>query len=757
MPCYGNYCGPGHPPHSRYDEPFVDEVDKVCMMHDRCYDSGVSRPHCDGAMANSLAKVDDPDNFYGRRYVSFADKWMHLMGEDHADTLEQVLEKRGKTMIKEPGNFGNMLKEALKIEEKLTNNKKGTGQSKRARRRANKASKDNIQVKITPTGNGFVAKSSPKKATRAAKRKRNAPRRGRNSLNPTYPPRYSQNPKNLQEHTRMTGCERLTKVQFASAGDNTLGNVLLTQDCSPYSFTNTRLKQISQLWQKYRFHRLRFHFVTADSEFYSGTLLHYVDTDALADYSSIDGTDQALQNASAHFGEQPFRVSDRSKARCTVYLKPIGNTSALWVDQDAASDKRLWSQGKYFLFIQNVISNSQGTALTYPFSLGDLYVEYDCEFYGAALNSGTGFFGSNGLKHDMYNGIQYVAWDISGGGGAAPGSIDGVSFLTLAQKTMMGKATLADGDAVLPNTGIVSTNELYMHFASGDGFTQIQIYAWGGKVRLSAWGIYTGTGLVAGTQGAWVASTNCSFDFNGPATYTSSGTSMVGQNTCDINITDPTKVATLYWNWVPVSAHSTETNFQFRITAMQRIAEILVAPPQYMGCRYRYKSEIKKRPIESLLLSWSAHDGCDDYHCPVCPSGRILRNLRGAMSQPPSYASKQTEMEHKGWTMLNKEESEYQAASSHDNWADMAEEEHSSDEEELTRCQKNLRKFCNAKTKERKEELATRTCTDINCDFCAKIRAVGNAQKLLEEKEKAQAELKDKASADLKGGLPKKK
>lgn len=50
LPGY-NYCGPGNP---LDNGPPVNQLDEVCMNHDYCYDSGLSKSECDKEMLSYL-------------------------------------------------------------------------------------------------------------------------------------------------------------------------------------------------------------------------------------------------------------------------------------------------------------------------------------------------------------------------------------------------------------------------------------------------------------------------------------------------------------------------------------------------------------------------------------------------------------------------------------------------------------------------------------------------------------------------------
>jgi len=93
VPSYGNYVGPGHPANTKHEKEPVDAFDRVAELHDFCYEAGIDRKDCDGAMANDLAKIPEPVGLYGQLYMKAADMWMDMVGSDHKLSLEDLIEK----------------------------------------------------------------------------------------------------------------------------------------------------------------------------------------------------------------------------------------------------------------------------------------------------------------------------------------------------------------------------------------------------------------------------------------------------------------------------------------------------------------------------------------------------------------------------------------------------------------------------------------------------------------------------------------
>eukprot|EP00742_Colponemidia_sp_Colp-10_P004609 GILJ01004919.1.p1 GENE.GILJ01004919.1~~GILJ01004919.1.p1 ORF type:complete len:238 (+),score=23.42 GILJ01004919.1:41-754(+) len=59
IPIHGKYCGPGHGD-GTYTTPPIDEVDRLCLEHDRCYDARYQDCGCDAMFIKGLEELKDP-------------------------------------------------------------------------------------------------------------------------------------------------------------------------------------------------------------------------------------------------------------------------------------------------------------------------------------------------------------------------------------------------------------------------------------------------------------------------------------------------------------------------------------------------------------------------------------------------------------------------------------------------------------------------------------------------------------------------
>lgn len=430
MPIHGKYCGPGHPTHSRYDEVPVDHVDEVCMMHDRCYDSGVGVAICDEAMANSLDDLSDRGHSLGM-YGEAARLIMDIKGDDsERRNLAAVIAEEGRSFVTEAPRYGGLTWEAQPQRERKKRslpqkqqkieietpreivtyaNKGGKRRNRRNRRGKQWRKKESVTVMVHPTvkrgkrrrGKGPNAAAVGRRRM-FKKTKRNVWRRidGKLRIDPnrvqsSWHVRSYKGGKG-ERGIRLTGVDLIDTIAIRNnsgvgvQGANTAGSILTnwvtntsgTWKLNPLNFVDSRQYQFAQLFQKFRYRKVRFVFDSSQSEFVSGSLLHLTDYDPSADWQSGNATAQNLKVAATHSNRKEMKMNEDS---INVFF-PRDPEAAYWVKQ--SGEVRTYTQGQYLLMVCDPASIISG-AISYPFTLGRLFMEYDIEFWEDAFGVGT--------------------------------------------------------------------------------------------------------------------------------------------------------------------------------------------------------------------------------------------------------------------------------------------------------------------------------------------------------------------------------
>lgn len=638
VPTHGKHCGPGH----FSSEAPVDATDSVCQRHDACYETANSRTAeriCDNEACEELDTLEGDESWdpswkergYHRAMVNtFCGNDEFCKNTPESFTWEQQPQRQlRRREIKRSPPQPTEVKQEVRVSEPVASapvtsavhnhmsEVKGKKPSRRARRRARQR----------------AAAAKPMQPKQQQKKRNNGsgkgkvPKRKRNPMttkgrNPTRVPRYRYDPKRLDEHTLVDGCEFIKTLKIVDATANQAGKTLYALELTPL-LTNTRIKQQAALWQKYRFRKLNIIFKSADSSFFSGTLIHYVDMDPLADYSSIDGTEQVISNVSAHYDEQDMKVSKNSVVR----FRPSTPATGLFVDQPQSqtnADKRLTSCGKYFLFVQDPVLNALGT-VSYPFTLGRVYIDYEIEFWGSALDSNAGYTnGELGIPNDMYHGVGMLGFDVVNTSIAA-NLLLGVSAFGIVMRALWGSDP-PNLSSYSPNKGIVSTNEVYLRKdTSLTPKMGLEITGYGGEMLIYCSLIVTGTGLntnlpvamnVASGPGTLVTNHYTTSSLNSTTFYEA-------ECWARLFISDPSQMVRIGWNYNPFNAISTMSAVDTKLYIVQ--VPSYVPPPALEGCRNKF---LYKTGGMHRVMNQFTGRVCKQHDCAVCVNAQLLSQIQ---------------------------------------------------------------------------------------------------------------------------------
>lgn len=400
VPCYGNYCGPGHPSNTRHELEPVDELDHICEMHDAAYEMGIDRKIADGAMANDLAKIDAPASVWGQLYMSLADKYMDAAGADHKEGLMEIMEKAAaaknpdrvlRKELRAAGLSAQAVREIAPVTRELMtyspttspkspgillhseNNNGGKGGRKRR-------------------GKGKGKRPRGKTGKRTIRKFKKYQRKGRQQLRSTIRdmsiaensarmlrPLKELPLKGKKEGKRIIGTDLLFQLSTSSTPANhDMGSVLLQVPLAPShsSWANTRLKQFLPLYQKFKFRKAALRYYPIANKTVSGQLLMYIDRDPTVSYAGVADTLAALQVSMARTGMRPTQVFEEHSA----LFRPDDDPYKTYYNYPAiagTTDPRLYQQGSILVFAASNLPDSE--------AMGTFVIEYDIEFYDNAV------------------------------------------------------------------------------------------------------------------------------------------------------------------------------------------------------------------------------------------------------------------------------------------------------------------------------------------------------------------------------------
>jgi hypothetical protein len=417
VPCYGNYCGPGHPKTSDYTKDPVDAFDAVCQQHDQCYDKGIDRAVCDGAMANDLSDIEEvPTSLYGQLYLAAADKYMDAVGASHKLSLHDVLNTVNRELVDLPHAERVRLLPQLvkqtgiprKAQQAVVGLVKATtffSHNKKKGKRGGR--KGPLMAPGAGHEKGAFYSSSAKGTARSNKGKRKRAkiqrRARRGQINRKFTKLMTKGGQAMaglapyakkvegawhikkgkhEDSIVLTGSDLLDILATDPTSQAPVGAEVYILPLSPTdtAWVNTRLQQFAPLFQRFKFRKLSVKYEPIANATISGQLLHYIDYDTDSDYTPVDNTKAALQFAAAHKKNQPFQVFEESRARYT----PDGEIQTLFLAPGkSGSDPRLYSQGRYHIFNVSAPPFTMGSSTP----LGVLYAEYEIELWDSALGT----------------------------------------------------------------------------------------------------------------------------------------------------------------------------------------------------------------------------------------------------------------------------------------------------------------------------------------------------------------------------------
>lgn len=162
----------------------------------------------------------------------------------------------------------------------------------------------------------------------------------------------------------LTGTEFIGSVASGATG-SVAGDILEAILISPTSFSRTRLYQFAPLYQRYRFTRLNFIYEPTANATQSGQLIGFADYDV--DAPLIGDTEDNLPVAAAHLGQRICQIWESQ----TFPFGVVDDLPMLYTSLEGQEDRLIY-QGLFYLLA--------ATSITGNLPLGNLYIEYQCEF-----------------------------------------------------------------------------------------------------------------------------------------------------------------------------------------------------------------------------------------------------------------------------------------------------------------------------------------------------------------------------------------
>jgi hypothetical protein len=178
----------------------------------------------------------------------------------------------------------------------------------------------------------------------------------------------------------LSGSDFLGKVTVKANPLTSRERILATYPITPSGFQGTRLTQLSQMWERYKFTSLLLRYVSAVPNTLACQLCLYIDTDPLDDPAVFSG-DELIRQAVAQAGSQQWNFNRAA----SIPLAKRGD-GQLYYTGNTKDNERFSQQGTaYLIQVTNPI-NFNGAVLENDLEAGSVFVDWSCYFETAQIN-----------------------------------------------------------------------------------------------------------------------------------------------------------------------------------------------------------------------------------------------------------------------------------------------------------------------------------------------------------------------------------
>jgi len=169
------------------------------------------------------------------------------------------------------------------------------------------------------------------------------------------------------------GTEYLTSVDVPEAGA-LKGDILSTVRINPSVLKQTRISEISKLYQRYTFLKATIHFLADANATDSGSVIGFFSYDV--DHPILDDEPLNVKVAAAQYRQRPTKVW---QSRSFPFGR-VDSFTNLFVHPSEGDEDRLVYQGDWYLFAATDLAASID-------ALGTIYLEYEVEFDVSSLTN----------------------------------------------------------------------------------------------------------------------------------------------------------------------------------------------------------------------------------------------------------------------------------------------------------------------------------------------------------------------------------
>jgi hypothetical protein len=183
------------------------------------------------------------------------------------------------------------------------------------------------------------------------------------------------------EVTTLRGSDFLGFVSVLGALSSAGERIRKTFPVNPSAYPGTRLAQLSNLWERFRFTKFSLRYVPSVPNTLACQVILYQDTDPKDDPTVISDADALIQQATAQTGSQQWNFNSAKRVdlarRADKELYYTGVTK---------ENVRFNYQGIAYLIQQSACINFNGEAVSDVLECGSIYVDWEIQFQTPQIN-----------------------------------------------------------------------------------------------------------------------------------------------------------------------------------------------------------------------------------------------------------------------------------------------------------------------------------------------------------------------------------
>lgn len=187
--------------------------------------------------------------------------------------------------------------------------------------------------------------------------------------------------RSIKGGARVKGTDFLTQVEIPDADHNVVGALLAAISVNPQSLGAVRLAQIAPMFRRFIFRKFNLVYLPSQGTNTNGQILLAFSHDAEAEVPQ--GDQFAIQQLLSWNDSITGSVYTPLEMRSTQVIPE----TPFWVDLIGADSERHIYQGQAVLALSNPVNTISGAAISYPATIGTLYVDYEIDLLDEQLEA----------------------------------------------------------------------------------------------------------------------------------------------------------------------------------------------------------------------------------------------------------------------------------------------------------------------------------------------------------------------------------